>query len=326
MARRGIEHTTIDGVMSAYELNKQGNFGLFSGNEIMISYNGGDMETGGDMLGEFLQVLQDGNSTATYTLRIYGPSATDKEITNKTPYIASTTCMLSSKIGTRTNEQGIIVLDNQRNAPPQQGPAMGYTQMQAQISQLQQQLDRERELRHQAELSRIEDKFAAQIAGLSAVPEKDIWDKAGDIFDKIFSNADKIGDAIGRIRGTKTNYIVNTNPIAGTGATEPATAPAQPPEQEDMKTTWNPDDKIHERLLDNFITDEERAQNMHSKEVNKLVGERLKTLDQDAHDELQSEALERLEKRIGAPTLSLSLLVLQGMDNNSTNTLLGYLL
>lgn len=70
--------------MAAFENAKVPAWAMFNGKEAMYSYNEGTADEASDALEAWLMMLQEGNSDAAYTLRMYkNPPA---EITNLTPY------------------------------------------------------------------------------------------------------------------------------------------------------------------------------------------------------------------------------------------------
>ena len=321
MAARGIEHRSKEGVIAAYKLLKKPQFAIFAGSEIVYPFEGADMEEGEEQLAQALDMLEEGRSTATFTLRIY-PDNT-KVITNKTPSSASTTFMLNASTPTRMNEAGVMVIDNTRNAVKDNpGMGVGYTEMINRVRNLEIELEKEREARHQAQLDNLRIEMDNKIAGLTAAsapaPAPGWADRLIGLFEQLVPKPEIVGGWKDTFFGKRQNFIMQPGtPISGTS--QQATQ-----EETDMKTEWNPDNKDYEILMYNFLTPEE--QKLKKSKQNALIQPRLATLTPEQLDEIQVECLEKIEAKITNPVLTLTLLNFQALDDEDTNKLLNHML
>lgn len=118
-----IQHRTIDGVMSEYEFHELPNFAVILGREPRCSYEGGDMGEGAERLQQYLEMIRDGDSAATYTVRFYEKGM---KVNNKAAYKAGTTFMLSERAETtRDPVSGAYIIDR----TPAKGANVGNNDM-----------------------------------------------------------------------------------------------------------------------------------------------------------------------------------------------------
>jgi len=308
---RGIEHKSVDGVIDAYILNDHPNWGLFSGREIMIAYEDGNMDAGMSMLKDYLDILQQGGSSAVYTLRIYNDDV--KNITDKTGYRASTTCMLNSNTATRT-ENGVTIIDRGVGNTAAPGNNAASALIMARLDKLETENARLRDENHKQEIKFLMDKLDKAIAGTEAKEEKKPWWE--NLIEKVSERPESIGKFLEPIKDLfveKKNYIVQTVPqtvpVAGTDNKE------EPP-MSNTQATAGP-------LQNPFITDEERK--MSSDEQSKLLIDRLAKLTDEEHEDVQNECLESIAARISHVTLTRMLLAVADMDDKNMNKLLNHL-
>lgn len=73
-------------VLDAYQANDIAPWALIIGNDVFCAFDGSDMEAGRAMLDETLRRLHQGNSRATFDLRVYKLKG-DQEILSNTPHL-----------------------------------------------------------------------------------------------------------------------------------------------------------------------------------------------------------------------------------------------
>jgi len=111
MSRVGIEHEVPGTILAAYQHWEMPNYAIYAGKEQRDCYEGGNMEEGALSLSDWLEMIKENGTTATYTLRVYPANETD--ITSKTVPKGSTTfCLNMSQ--PRTTRDGVTVIDNTR--------------------------------------------------------------------------------------------------------------------------------------------------------------------------------------------------------------------
>lgn len=320
---RGIEHRTAEGVLDAYRINDDPNFAIFSGTEIMMGYDGDDLNIGEGRLSDILNTLDQGGSSTTFTLRIY-PVGT-KGMTNKTPYKASTTFMLNGNQPVRS-ENGIMVLDRGNG----QAPARTDNAMIQRLDNLER-LNREmQEKLHKAELDNIKQNFEHQIAGLRKIEEEkpDIWSRIGESLADKPENIDRLvktfGDLVGNLiyafKGKKDfiNHTAPVNQVRGTNNVEQM-AKEQDNDQETEEIPTNEEGA----LINPYLS----AEQQHLKQSAKypIVKAALEKLNDEQLDNLQMVCVEVLEKRTSKIILSQLLLTMACVDNEDLNKILNNL-
>ena len=267
---RGIEHREADSVVKAYEIGKKPNWGIFAGSELMVAYDGGEMEGGADMLQTYLEVLESQGSATVFTLKTYYADTT--KITNKTPNSGSTTFMLSQNAKTIQDEKtGLTIIDRtqySKAGAPSQDPALL-----ARIERLEKVNETLQNQLHQQQIKALEDKMNTAISGLSNQPSG--W---GKLFDTIAERPEIIPDAIGklsdmffgaysRVKGQpqQPNFVHNA-PIAGSNQIidEPI---KQDPQMSGTQntTTTDPDQLTEEQVTACHDQQEECSDNLEDK-------------------------------------------------------------
>ena len=352
MAQR-IDHITTEGVINAWECTHKPHWAIFAGREIVIAHDSETAEDAAEMLSNYLEMLKDGGSSCIYTLKIYGEKS--GEITSKTAASGSTTFMLNNKSALRQNPDGTtFIIDNARNNTTPGQPMVGYSALQAEVQSLRAELNRERELRHKADLQALETRFNAQISGIAAAqPELQWWEKALNSVEKITEKPEVMERISSLFNGGKKREWIKpqiqqpapqqripaATQMAGTRTTE---EPA--PDQEQEQVSHGEDlPQVDEIIyLNNFLTDQER--NLKSSKKYDIVLQKLEALhneeqialqsnppaeDEDEESdliEIQNNCAVHLEGRIGRPTVTLLMLAVQGMDDDDLKKLLNHLL
>ena len=296
----GIEHRGIDTILQSYDYNEDlPNWAIYANKDQRAYYNAGNKDQGALKLQELLQMIEAANTQTVYTLRMYPEGVT--EIKSSTPHHASTTFMLNAAAPVTRDANGLMVIDQTKNS--------NNASLQAQVLNLQAQLENEREARHKAELHNLEQRFAAQIAGLTSAQEEKSWfdriigvvETNPEVLDKVMQPVERFLTGILNIfdkRGANTpppNFV----PVNGTDAPDPEPTPQPQPQQntEDMaKETTAPAENIE------------------------LTEEQLDAL----HDQ-QDIYIEQIEDRLGPIILTQMLEKVAGMDDKNLKMLLSFL-
>jgi len=69
LAGKSVQFQTANHVVDAYLLRDVPAFSIYQGKQLLIKYEGSDINEGASLLGNFLEMLQ--NSAAIYTLCVY---------------------------------------------------------------------------------------------------------------------------------------------------------------------------------------------------------------------------------------------------------------
>ena len=321
-----IDHTALENVINAYTVTNRPKWAIFAGNEIVGCYEGNDLYEGENMLREWLSMLEAGQSSTVYTLKLYNDKY--ESIDRKTPNSFSTTFMLNKTNPTRRLEDGTIIIDTARDnrAVGNMGP--GYSVLQQQVKELQDQINKERELRHALELKAIEQRFSHQIAGLQMANDKPWWQQITENKDamstvtNIFKNVFNPGPKESFIRPQEQRIPVNH---AMSGVEKTTTAPVEEPE-----TTDKPGQGIYlqEMLTEAEWNDRERMQIVLDKlrQINdKEAAEGIDPTDRKGAD-LQSECLASLAVRVGEPVLTLMLLYCQSLNDDDLDGMIKHMM
>lgn len=307
----GIEHRNGESVVSAYRFYELPNFLILCGAEPRISYKGGDIDEGTMKLQQYLDMIEQSNTGAVYTLRVYPADVTN--ITNKTPYEASTRFLLNANVPVKTDEQGITIIDRSRPA----APTPVNTEMAKRLDKLEEDNRKLQERLTDERINALKQDFDNRIAGLqNQEPEKSPWDRVGEWIDKILDKPESIKAIAGTIKDiispSTNNYITNpgTTNLAGTNSD---TMP-----ENNIETA-----EVSGPFVNHFLTPEEKK--LKKKEQAALMVERLSKIDDDAHETVQNECLESIQSRIGAVTLSRMLIAVASLDDDDMNRLLNNL-
>lgn len=347
MAR--IDHVSKESVEGAYELINKPNWAIFAGKEIIIAYDENDPVRGAEMLNDYLSLLEQGQSTQIYTLKIFAENAIINQKSKDN--IASTNFMLNNNSALRKMPDGTVIIDDRRSNEKISGTSLpGYSLLQNEVATLRRELEIEREKRHIAELKNLEDRFTAQIAGLSK-EEKPWYDRVIDSFEKIIDNPEKIENMKSFFsKSSKREWIqpaaapaqVRISPVSGTNAKEPVAHPATEPPPVAVKVAEIeekevPEETIDPILVNNILSPEERA--LPSDKRNELVLAKMEAMNaeelanpttDDGEEvseliEIQNQCVESLEGRIGRPVLTTMLLAVQALNDKDLRKLLDHL-
>jgi hypothetical protein len=79
---KSVQFHTLENVLNAYQLRDVPAFAIYQGTQLMVKYEGTDIDEGSALLEQFLQMLQ--NSAAIYSLCVYEEFS--GKINNKTAY------------------------------------------------------------------------------------------------------------------------------------------------------------------------------------------------------------------------------------------------
>jgi len=286
---RGIEHKEKEGVLTAYRLANKPNWGIFAGSELMIAYEGSNMDDGETMLSNYLDILEDGRSSTVFTLKIYHPDVT--RITNKTASSGSTTFMLANTPTMVDEKTGLMILDKTNYKAGNIGtdPALlaRLEKLESLNESLQQQLLDQK-------LKDIETRHQATISGLSAQPTG--WAK---LFDSLAEKPETIPQTIGalgdmfmgiysRIKGgnvpQQENKFLHNNPLSGTTKTDEDT------------------NKTEQEMENNTNVEELQEVELTPKQI------------EQAHD-LQQQYCDELEDKLGIPNFTGYLEYLNRLPN-----------
>lgn len=307
----GIEHRKADTLLQSYLDYDCPNFSIWNGKRLCVVYDQGNCDEGYQALQGFVNAITASNTGAVYTLRVYPETVT--EIKSNTEYKGSTTFMLSPFEPTATGQNGTVIMTQGPGVPAKIDPAVN-----AKLAALEAKNDDLIKKLHNQEIQQLRTEFTNQIAGLNKEPEKTWVDRFFDIIEKkpeiIKDTLSGIGKVINQFIKEPVNYIQNTSPSQVAGTTHTT---VNMETETEMKLT------SEGALINPFIVGEEN--NLSSDDQNKLVVERLAPLDQEAHDTIQSDCMEVIEKRIGAATLSRMLIVVACMSNKNLNKLLANL-
>jgi hypothetical protein len=205
----------------------------------------------------------------------------------------------------------------------------GYSVLQQQVKELQEQINRERELRHAMELKAIEQRFTHQIAGLQMANDKPWWQQITENKDAmstvtdIFKNVFNQGPKESFVRPQEQRIPVNH---AMSGVEQTATAAPV----EEQETTDEPGQGIYlqEMLTEAEWNDRKRMQIALDKlrQINdKEEAEGIEPTDRKGAD-LQSECLASLAVRVGEPVLTLMLLYCQSLSDEDLDAMIKHMM
>jgi len=95
---RNVQFRSAENVLSAYRANNVSAFAVSAGSQLLTSYSGSDIDEGIQLLEKFLELLEDSQSAATYSVRVYKGLKKGEDISNKTPYHGSFNFNLTDQI------------------------------------------------------------------------------------------------------------------------------------------------------------------------------------------------------------------------------------
>lgn len=95
---RNVQFRSAENVLAAYRANNVPAFAVSAGSQLLTSYSGTDMDEGSQLLEKFLDLLEDSQSAATYSVRVYKGLKKGEDISNKTPYHGSFNFNLTDQI------------------------------------------------------------------------------------------------------------------------------------------------------------------------------------------------------------------------------------
>lgn len=304
----GIEHRSANSVLEAYQQYALPNFSIWSGKSLRWKYEGGNGDEGMQMLQNCLQTIQDSGTTTIYTIRVYPAERT--KITSNTEYDGSTNFQLTSYVA-GGNGQGSITIANPQQAPAKIDPLWmnRLTLLEDENKKLRNELHAN-QLRSMEE--RLNNQFSKQIAGLKE-QATDKWEKFDSILEKHWG---KVKEVVGAIRNefAPNNYIVDQGKQVAVNGTKSS-----------HEIDTNMDTKFTDEgaLINPFLTPEQQGLKLHEKSA--IVKSLIEKTDKDTQDDIQSECLEIIEKRISNITLTRMLLAVACLDNHSMNKLLSNL-
>ena len=322
----GIEHRTIDSVLQSYQDSGLTNFSIWNGKRLCVKYDGGNVDEALNTLIAYLNQIATSGTMSVYMLKVHADDTKSTAINNGSVYEGSTTFMLSPVAVTTTTPTGVTIID-----PASKTAGYGQKDLITRLEKLEQQNQEYRDLLHKQDLEKIKADFTNQIAGIKKKEDKKHWlDRVMDYVetkpDQVEKILDKTFDSIGRLTSIfreQKNYIVN-KPAAGGAVAGTTNKSEQKTDTETMATETDSYELTTEGALINpFLTDDERK--LKSGAQSEIIRSKIGSLDQDAHDEIQSECMEIIEKRIGAVTMSLLLLKLASLDNSDLNKVLNNL-
>jgi hypothetical protein len=311
--------------MQAYQEYGMPNFSILQGKRLCVAYDDGNIDEGTTKLLSYLNQILASNTASVYLLRVYPENV---PVNSSTGYSGSTTFMLSPQALTTTapgpgGVGSVQIID--RGGQVQQ--YQGSKELAARVEKLEAENRNLLDRVHKAELDNIRTEFTNQIAGIRKDHEQDSkgsWhDRLFDFLEKKPEAIDKVGNMLQGIAGifrSNKDYIINKGP----GAAAAVSGTKQTAENSD---TMNTDQQVQltpeGALINPFLEPAER--DLKSSEQSRILIERLTPLDQEKHDEIQSECLEIIESRIGAVTLSRMLLAVAGMSSDGLNKLINHL-
>lgn len=314
----GIEHRSGDTVLQAYSDYACPNFAVFNGKRICVKHDSGNIDQAYQELQGFLNLIQASNTGAVYTLYVFPESV--KNINAGTPFsqaTGSTTFMLQPlQPGGVGNT---VIMPNNNTGMTRTDPALN-----AKVAEL----EREKEILlhrlHKQELEDMRKDFSNQIAGIQLQNQNKHWtDRLMDVLEAkpemIKETLSGIGKLINSIIRKPVDYTSGyTSTVIPGGGQMSGTA-----NNTDMNNSETVEVTDEGALINPFLTAEQRA--LDNDEQQQLLIIALKDLNQEQHDDVQSECLEMIEKRIGAATLSRLLISVASMNKKSLNKLLSHL-
>lgn len=326
----GIEHRSVDSVIQAYQDYGYPNFSIWNGKRLCVVYDGDNTDEGLQTLINYLNTILAAGTQAVYMLKVYPEGVKANSGTN---YNGSTTFMLSPTAMTTTAPApggvgSVHFIDRTGNNSQATGK-----EVLSRIDSLEKENQRLQKELQDAKLNQIRTDFDNRIAGLQRQYEEKEeptwWEKGLELLKEKPDTLDRLGNILEKVisgirRGNK-NYIVEQpaggGSMAGTTHKSPPADPAgensENMETEEIQLT------TEGALINPLLTPEERQ--LKKKEQGAILVERLTPLSQDQHDDLQSDCLEIIEKRVGPVTLSRMLLAVASLDNDDLNKLLNNL-
>lgn len=315
---RGIEHREPESLIKAYEDYGKCNFAIFSGRDLVLKYDEGDPDEGMAMLQGCVNMIMNSDTRAVYMLKVYNDKV--GAVNTKTPSEGSTTFMLSKSAITTTDGNGKMIID--RTAMYTGGNGKTDPAMLGRLDRLEQENKELLERVHRSELDNLRQQltetFDKRISGLEQ-KEATNWEKVESFVDRFWDRIERTAKDIYFEFKPKNNYIQDKQPAAAMSGTANNKNKENSETMEASEVVLTPEGA----LVNPFLTDEQRK--LKKSEQANIVKEMLTPLPQDSHDDLQTECLEIIEKRIGAVTLSRMLLAVACLDNDDLNKLLNNL-
>lgn len=298
VGNRGIEHKNISSILMAFDHFDMPNFAIFDGRgkDICDQCTAGNKELAADRLSNWLEAIEANGTTALYMLKVYGPDVDGQLINNKTPSTGSTTFQLNqyqpAGVG-NTNTPGVVMVGNGGNNNTAIVEMM--RQMQEQNNKLLQTFQAQIMAKEKSETKELLEFLMKQ--NQERENSGNPWDK---LIGSITENPAIVTDVIGKIAGIftkqpaapavpvpETYHTINYSPISGTNHTEDVTLMQQTQQQP-------PAAEQDELPVINVLTDSQ---------LEELTQLQIQT-DGSQHQDLQNEALEVIEHRIGTATLT----------------------
>lgn len=216
---RGIEHRNKVTVLQAYDNYELVQWAIYAGKEQVMCYEGNNLDESLMRLTECLEAIEASGTNNVYTLRFYSEDVRD--INTKAASKGSTTFMFGG--APTITQNGVTIIDRAAKEAQilnnRQDPALNEK-----ISNLEKQLEREREARHAADMKLLRMEFDGKIAGLNEKPEPDIIERVigmvhehPEMIEHVFTG---IGNLIDRFLNGKPPQQMQPQPaINGTAQT-----------------------------------------------------------------------------------------------------------
>lgn len=159
---RGIEHRNKVTVLQAYDNYELVQWAIYAGKEQVMCYEGNNTDESLNRLTEALEAIEASGTNNVYSLRFYSENISN--INTKAEFKGSTTFMFGGVPVITQN--GVTVVDRWQKEASIAANRI-YPEVNEKINKLEQELQREREARHQADLKLLRLDFDNKIAGLN---------------------------------------------------------------------------------------------------------------------------------------------------------------
>jgi hypothetical protein len=248
-----IEQSDIAGVLSVYDFHDLPKFGIFHQKQPVVIYDAdGTLEDGRQKLSDYLDMIENGGSTAVYELRVYDDSC--HNINSKTGYKGATSFQINSdkRAEYTKGPDGNVIMVRERNN--------GMSGLSGNNSLMQMLMDQNKQtqIMLQALIKEREDKkFDLLLEALKAKaePAKESWQEQLAGLGKLIIDKPDVIDRIGYIFKPGIYQVQQAEQAAAaqvTGTENKAPAPDPVKEMETImdKITSEPLTEAQEQLLD----------------------------------------------------------------------------
>lgn len=215
---RGIEHRNKVTLLQAYDNYELVQWAIYAGKEQVMCYEGDNLDESLMKLTEVLEAIEASGTNNVYVIRFY--SEDTKEITTKTGFKGSTTFMFGG--APLKTENGVTIIDrtakHDNYIASKPDPAI-----QQRLDKLETQLNREQELRHQAELKLMKADFDHRISGMNENKAPEIMERIVGMITEKPETIQHLFEGIGNLIDKflkKPEPLQPQGAISGTGHTQ----------------------------------------------------------------------------------------------------------